>query len=586
MTVRAPYLLLFLVFLTLAVYYPTLFAPLNSLDDQVYVNRLLNEEGFSLSRHFRPQGAPEYYRPLLTLTFELDKHVGGLQEPFMHLVNILVHALNVLLIYLLGRQLGRFIDRESLWLPFFAAMLYAVHPLNSEAVNWIAGRTDLLAGTFAFAALCCLLQALLRNQLGWGLVAVPLMLAGALCKETALFVLPGALFLLLCRNGRPASVSLGLRQRLTIFSGLSLAAVVYLLLRSWGMQVDRGLSKAAGLAASLAGSTPGHPPPTSPDQLATIFEAAGVALKVTGFYAVKLVQPFPLNFAIHRVPDAYMPVGLVVVCLLVLMAWRRRPLGVFYLMSAAFATPALLLVFTGVAWTAVAERYMYLPAGPFLLATVFGLAGLSKSVGGRRAWVTLYAAVLVMAVVATVQRNFVWQENLTLYQDTVEKSPDFAPARYELAKALADHGRQEEADAILMATPGVKGQSSSLNRAGALVRSGEIEAARAFLHEQIVLRDGREFHALEMLISVNERLLQSKDNPTSQRENYLDMRDALLRLQELSRNPFYWYRLGRVNLWLGEKEEARRCFLEAARLLPPGSPYVAPARKLAEDLAR
>jgi hypothetical protein len=89
------YIALLLVALSLLVYYPTLSAPFNSLDDVVFTNVLLNQEGFSFFRHFHPVGAPEYYRPLLTLTFELDKFIGGLQEPFMHLMNILLHAVNV-----------------------------------------------------------------------------------------------------------------------------------------------------------------------------------------------------------------------------------------------------------------------------------------------------------------------------------------------------------------------------------------------------------------------------------------------------------------------------------------------------------
>lgn len=103
------YQCLLLVFVTLGVYYPTLFVPYNSLDDLVFVNHLLNQQGFSWLRHFSPGGTYDYYRPLLTLTFEIDKYVGGLHEPFMHLVNVLVHLVNVLLIWLIARRFGKFI---------------------------------------------------------------------------------------------------------------------------------------------------------------------------------------------------------------------------------------------------------------------------------------------------------------------------------------------------------------------------------------------------------------------------------------------------------------------------------------------
>ena len=115
---------------------------------------------------------------------------------------------------------------------------------------------------------------------------------------------------------------------------------------------------------------------------------------------------------------------------------------------------------------------------------------------------------------------------------------------------------------------------------------GDYAQARDFLRERVALRNAQELYALEMLININERMVVQTNDPEMQRKYYLEMLESLTRLQALSRNPFYWYRLGRVYLWLGEKDEARRCFTEAARRLPPGSPYIAAALKLAEDLSR
>jgi cytochrome c-type biogenesis protein CcmH/NrfG len=102
----------------------------------------------------------------------------------------------------------------------------------------------------------------------------------------------------------------------------------------------------------------------------------------------------------------------------------------------------------------------------------------------------------------------------------------------------------------------------------------------------VALRDAQEIHALEMLLKITGEMAQKTDNPELRRNYFLEMAEWLKRLQELSRNPFHWYRLGRIYLWLGEKAEASRCFSQAARRLPPDSPYIAPAKKLAEDLAR
>ena len=168
MSIRPGFLCLFLIFLSLGVYYPTLFAPYNSLDDQLLVQQLLNQESFSFARHFAPGGTYDYYRPLLTLTYDIDKYVGGLQESFMHLVNVSLHTINVVLIFLLAGRFSVVVGRKGNLLPFVSAALFSLHPLNTEAVNWIAARTDVLAATFVFSTLLCILTALEHRSLVLG----------------------------------------------------------------------------------------------------------------------------------------------------------------------------------------------------------------------------------------------------------------------------------------------------------------------------------------------------------------------------------------------------------------------------------
>jgi len=77
----------------------------------------------------------------------------------------------------------------------------------------------------------------------------------------------------------------------------------------------------------------------------------------------------------------------------------------------------------------------------------------------------LVVLILVSAGVVTAQRNVVWQDNLTLFEDTVKKSPGFAAARNELAIALNSKGRKEEAYTLLLANSVDDFQPSSLNKA-------------------------------------------------------------------------------------------------------------------------
>ena len=583
---KTAYRVLLLVTLSLLVYYPTLFAPLNSLDDQVFTNLLMNREGFNFTRHFIPAGAPEYYRPLLTLTFEVDKLVGGLQETFMHLVNILLHALNVVLVFFVARLFQRFLAWDDSWVPFCAAALFALHPLNTEAVNWIAGRTDLLAGSFVFASLLCLLQALARRSLVWGWGSTLLLLGGALCKETALFMVPGALLILFWR-GRDYHPAWNGRWFLTwMMAG---AIVAYSGLRFWGMRYDRGVSQAIHVFNDISARVPSSDVAVGSVAVigfSNLADAAWLVFKTTGFYSVKLFQPFPLNFAIHRIHDLYFFPGLLVVVSLVLLLFRRRPVDTLFLLSAGIGSSALLAVFTGVAWTPIAERYMYIPSGPFLIAFLFAVAPWIDRLRMKNAAMGLFLFLLLGAAGTTAARNFIWQDNLTLYQDTARKSPDFAPAKAELVRALYSHNLPEEASSLALSFSGTSNQASTLNRAVALARQGEYDEARAYLRDQIAKHNALERRALDMLVKITSEMVERTDDEHVRRQYFLEMVEWLSRLIALSNDPFQWYRLGRIQLWLGNREDARNSFAAAARLLPADSLYLEPSRKLAEDLSQ
>jgi Flp pilus assembly protein TadD len=106
------------------------------------------------------------YRPLPMLTFGLNHAVGGL-EPFgYHLVNLLAHLANAILLFVLARRLGW--SREASWV---AAALFAVHPMTGETVAAVVGRMDLMAATGLLGGLICHVTA--RQREVSGLKAAP-----------------------------------------------------------------------------------------------------------------------------------------------------------------------------------------------------------------------------------------------------------------------------------------------------------------------------------------------------------------------------------------------------------------------------
>ena len=135
---------------------------------------------------FPPRGIPgfsvHYYRPLTIASWILDREVWGERPWGFHLSVLIGHAVVTGLVFLLIRSFlarGRNADLASVW----GAILFAVHPIHTESIAWIAGRSDVLAGLGVLASALCLR----RRPLGWPALAGALVGFGLAClaKEVA-----------------------------------------------------------------------------------------------------------------------------------------------------------------------------------------------------------------------------------------------------------------------------------------------------------------------------------------------------------------------------------------------------------------
>jgi len=285
------------------------------------------------------------------------------------------------------------------------------------------------------------------------------------------------------------------------------------------------------------------------------------------------------------VNDLYVIPGIILVGVLAVLAWRRRPVEWLFLASASIAISALFVVFTRLAWTPIAERYMYIPSAPFIVGLVY--AGSSwKWLGKWQKPILIIMPLLLVGIGwATISRNIVWQDNLTLYQDTVRKSPDFALAKNQLALALLNHGRKEEALNILSENEVTTADAASLNRASAKSEKGDYPSAREDLLERLQDPGAQESEILDRLVKITCEQAVKIDNEKFKKIYYNDILCWLQRIVARQPNGFNYYRIGRVQLLLHNRAEAQRAFAEAAKRFPEDSLYREPATKLARNLA-
>lgn len=576
MSIRRGFAVLLLIFVTLGIYYPSIFAGPNPLDDVQIITAYQNVDHFDLKGLFLPGSSGYYYRPLLGVTFVFDNIVWGMRESFMHLENVIFHTINVILVFLVAINVAKRYAIDDGLFPLAAAFLFAIHPINTESVNWISGRSDLLAGIFFLISILILLNALQRTSILMCTVAALSFLLSCFAKEVAVFALPGLLFIVLFHDSH-GTILERLRNRWLYCLSLSSSAMTYFFFRSLAFSSsDTGIKTAVSVVNS---------------QGLTALNAIRITLKAFGFYLKKIFIPWPLNFAIVKVSDFYVIAGLILFSAIIFMFHKRNLISAFFLISCCVLSPALLVVFGKMAWTPLAERYLYIPCTTFSIALsllIYRSLPPDRQVY-RKPLYALFTLIFIFSAYSTVNRNIVWQSNIALLEDTLRKSPGFFLAQNALAYELAAQGRSGEANQLLnsmVAPEGNKrgGKLIDSNRARILIAEGDLSGAKKLLLRNIDDSGVLYANIAEQIINIDVKLLNNERNPKKRQELFQEVVGFLLKLQDKSKDPLYSYRIGQFYLHAGERAKAQQYFAEAYRCSADGAYYKEAARKLSEKL--
>lgn len=463
-----------------------------------------------------------YCRPATILTYRFDKLVWQLNPLAMRLENLLLHAANVLLVLFLVRAFLTDNERKSSLLPFSAALLFGLHPLTAESVNWISGRTDPMACFFILLAALAIMDYRKRGRLLSLCLAGFFFILGMLSKEVAVAFLPGALCLIFARDYRQST---SYEQR----SGQNMA--------------DR-LWSSAWLGAALTGfmffyfmawnSRPGKLALTIRIIFSDLWHAFFVCMRAFAFYLSKIIWPFPLNFAILEVDPLYelLAVPLLIGCFYLL--WRRNLLGALLLTGVFLIVPSFLLAFNQIAWTPYAERYLYLPCAfivPCLLLVIRRMIPLQY----MKICSVLLFILLLGAGSATYARTLAWRSNLELWADTVKKSPLSAAARNDYGIALVQAGRLIEAKAEFEAASKLMSieyqPRHGLNYALLLVELKDFEGAKIAYETVLKRTNGLSLDGREGLIEVLEKMVVQNNGS----DRLMELQSELSTLKGLKR---------------------------------------------------
>ncbi len=423
-----------------------LLAPLGGLvwDDQVVATQQI--QAFkSLADILQPppdipQWSYAYYRPAVVLTYLLDVQLFGPGSAIgPHAMNVIYHLLTTLSVWWLARRVlgcgdpGSTADCRLGALA--AATLFAVHPLHTESVSWITGRSDLLATLFLVPALHLSLRFRDEGALWQMLLSPVLFLLALLAKEVAI---AGLALLPLVWLATPADPPARRSDR--SFARLATAG-------SW--------LGAAGVWWSLRLSGTAAVPFAPGGLDALVLNP----LRAVAWYLQKLLWPLgQSNFVVWELlPTLGSSLAVIAVAGLALLwsarLWRqgatRVPLlGIAW--TGLTLVPSLLATQSGIAETPVAERYLYLPSVGFALALGAMLAWLLTAMGNRspRARPALLGVTALLSVTwlaLCINRGLVWQDNARLWADASRKAPGHALPLIEWGRAQLIAGEESAA---------------------------------------------------------------------------------------------------------------------------------------------
>ena len=372
--------------------------------------------------------APEqkFYRPLRTLVYAVMHRIFGLQAWPYHLLCVVLHMLNVVLVFNLFRRLSGRPGAATA-----VAVLFGVHPLMTEAVSSITGLADVMFALFYFSAFFMYL----RVQEGTrkifpicGLVVCYLL--SLLSKESAL-----SLPLLLVASDMTRST--GLRSNES--RGACLGCVALLLGLSLGFVALRSsLLGGIGQNASYAGVT----------FLNTMLMQATVVMRYLGLILMPLGQSIRHDVPVPESmfdPAVVMSV-LAIVGLLTAMAisTRRRPHATFGI-AWFFITLLPVMNIIPIKGDMMGERFCYLP----ILGIFYLLASLvPKSwtkMGSPRAVCLVFAVLCLVLGSTTISRNRLWLDNTTIFEDAAKKTPRSNAVRINLIREYTRLGREADA---------------------------------------------------------------------------------------------------------------------------------------------
>jgi tetratricopeptide (TPR) repeat protein len=380
-------------------------------------------------------------RPVISFSLALNHAFGGLDVRGYRIVNLAVHVLCACLLFAIIRRtlqrptLPPRLGRASHPLALSSALLWLVHPLQTECINYVVQRTESIMALLYLLTLYCVIRGTGSDRARWWYGASGIACALGMASKEVMVTAP--LMVLLHQTAfESGSFARELRQRWGLYAGLA---------ATWGVLA---ILMAGGARSESVGF--GH-------GISVLDYALNQAVLIVDYLGL-VFWPHPLVFdygpagpvAIREAAPSLLV--LLVLAAATVVAYRRRPelgfLGVgFFVLLAPSSS------FLPIATEVGAERRMYLPLATIILLVVVGGYALAGDLTQRVRWLRfspwvaggLVAGLAITLAWTTVRRNQQYRTAVSIWSTAVAVRPENARAHYSLGTALYNDGEIEEA---------------------------------------------------------------------------------------------------------------------------------------------
>lgn len=509
-----------------------------------YLENLANVKSLLLKSKF---DAP-YYRPLLWTSFLFDYYVWGLNPLGFHVTNVILHAINTILVYFFIRSLG-FLNNVA----FFTAILFSTHPVQTEAIAWIAGRNDPLMVLFLLLSFIFLFNGRQLSSCEAKVLFFAVSFATSFCafltKETALVLLP---LLILCDLFYRKKVwqSSKAFETVVVYSSFIAISLIFFMIRNIAL---------ADLLTRLT------------VQYGNVSKAITTPLAIFCYYFKVLFYPVNLTVGPALIKVAMLKskiffLTLPMLCLAagVLLSQRVFKICLFgTLWVIIYLLPVCGFVWMGVP---ILEHRLYGASIGFCLVLAALCSHLSSDTSSHKKYIgyAVMGIILVSYSLVVVDRNWIWRNEFLVWNDTVKKSPTSVTALNNLGLILVKQKKYdsgiEQFKKILQLSPTKERMHNTYNNLGfAFAQKRDYKNA---------------LMAYEKALQLNPRSAKTYNNIALVFKEYGDYQQALAYFKkslELTPLPEVYMNMAQLYAVMGDKERMLNQYQKALQLTPRNS---------------